>query len=379
MLFAKAVGQLPGDAFGHSSRIDEHQRGAVLRDEFREAIVQFWRQTSADITASSGESGTSRARSRPLTWPPSTISAIRDGDRRQRRQVKCAIVSIGFCVAERPIRCSGRAQRALARAPTKAPDARRACSAPKRGSRRRSLRSASSSAFCGPIPSRAGCRAILGWLRRYAAAGGASGRARRMGCRRSAPRRGYRRQAIPTAAIPPGCCGQRLLKIALDVVRQGFQRRDIDNLGFIRERRLDALPHQRVDRREERRQRLARSGRRGDQRVAPRADGWPGAGLRHRGRAKAPAKPAATAGWKRSAGFRGEMTDKTLLLEPRRAPIIRASSRIISSFTVIASGAKQSSDRDGCRIARGPNAPLIGRCHGLSGSPRSARDDDVKP
>src|SRR5207247_1250932 len=62
-----------------------------------------WSQTSADITDSSGESGTSNARSRARRWPESTITGAAPSPRPAPTR-KRATSSIGFCVAERPMR-----------------------------------------------------------------------------------------------------------------------------------------------------------------------------------------------------------------------------------------------------------------------------------
>ena len=46
--------------------------------------------------------------------------------------------------------------------------------------------------------------------------------------------------------------GERRLEVALDVVGQGLERRDVDDLRLVPEPALDALAHQIVDRRHER-------------------------------------------------------------------------------------------------------------------------------
>ena len=74
--------------------------------------------------------------------------------------------------------------------------------------------------------------------------------------------------------------GQRRLEVAMDVVRQRLERRNVDDLRRIRERRLEALSHQIVDRRQKGRKRLARSGRRGDEGMAAGLDRRPSFGLR---------------------------------------------------------------------------------------------------
>ena len=85
--------------------------------------------------------------------------------------------------------------------------------------------------------------------------------------------------------------GQRLLEIFLDVVRERLERRDIEDVDFVRQPPRQPLDDQVVDGGEEGRQRLARPGRGGDQGVTvPRGD-RPGLYLRARGRGKALPEP----------------------------------------------------------------------------------------
>ena len=76
--------------------------------------------------------------------------------------------------------------------------------------------------------------------------------------------------------------GQRRFEIALDVVGERLERRDVDDLCLVRKLAGDALPHQIVDRRHEGGEGLAGAGRRGDQRMAAGLDQRPGIGLRRR-------------------------------------------------------------------------------------------------
>ena len=96
----------------------------------------------------------------------------------------------------------------------------------------------------------------------------------------------------PAAAQPFADAGQRRLEVAVDVVRQRLERRDVDDLGRVGEPALEALPHQLVDRGQKGRQRLARAGRRGDQGVAAGLDRRPGFGLGGRRRGEAVGEPA---------------------------------------------------------------------------------------
>ena len=103
--------------------------------------------------------------------------------------------------------------------------------------------------------------------------------------------------------------GQRRLQIFLDVVGQRLQRRDVDDLRFIRQRPLEPAPHQFVDRREERGQRLAGPGRRGDQHISPGFDRRPRPRLRRRRRAESPAEPRGYRGMKKTRAGRDRRDD----------------------------------------------------------------------
>jgi hypothetical protein len=68
---------------------------------------------------------------------------------------------------------------------------------------------------------------------------------------------------------------ERRFQVALNVVGQRLQRRDVDDRRFVGQRTIDALPHEIVDGRKESGERLARAGRRRDQHVATRLDRRP--------------------------------------------------------------------------------------------------------
>ncbi len=74
--------------------------------------------------------------------------------------------------------------------------------------------------------------------------------------------------------------GERRFQVAVNVVRQGLERRDVNHLGRVGQAPFEPLADEVVDGREERGERLARAGRRGDQSVAPGLDGRPGFCLR---------------------------------------------------------------------------------------------------
>ena len=97
-----------------------------------------------------------------------------------------------------------------------------------------------------------------------------------------------RTAAVILGASKPGCFCEpanavaRLGEVLVDVGAQRLQRRDVDDPDLVRQRRGTALFEKRVDRGEERRERLARAGRRGDERVAAGGNGLPAAQLRSR-------------------------------------------------------------------------------------------------
>ena len=92
-----------------------------------------------------------------------------------------------------------------------------------------------------------------------------SSRARRPACRRCAPRRGSRGTSRRSRAARAASSRERRLEVALDVVRQRLERRDVEDRRVVRQRRLEAAPHELVEAREERGERLAAS------RSAPRS------------------------------------------------------------------------------------------------------------
>ena len=86
--------------------------------------------------------------------------------------------------------------------------------------------------------------------------------------------------------------GDRRAQVALDVDGEGLQRRDVEDAAALR---LGGLrrEHQPVDRRQKGRQRLARAGRREEQRRAPAQDRRPALFLGRRGPGEGRAKPVA--------------------------------------------------------------------------------------
>ena len=115
----------------------------------------------------------------------------------------------------------------------------------------------------------------------------------------------------------------------MDIIGQRLERRDVDNLGFIFEPTIEPLPHQTVDGGEKGRERLARSGRRGDQHMPAGLEGRPSLRLRWRGRSEAAVKPRGNGGmkqrlWHHGTGLGGEGDVRARRMGPRaRGNVVR--------------------------------------------------------
>ncbi len=90
--------------------------------------------------------------------------------------------------------------------------------------------------------------------------------------------------------------GERGFEVALNVVGQRLQRRDVNDLRLVREAAIHSLANQAVDRREKGRERLAGAGRRSDQGMSARLDRRPGLGLRGGRPSKAAVEPLGDGG-----------------------------------------------------------------------------------
>ena len=86
--------------------------------------------------------------------------------------------------------------------------------------------------------------------------------------------------------------GERGFEVALNVVRQRLQRRDVDDLGLVCETAVHPLSDQGIYCREKGGKRLAGPGRSGNQGVLARLDRRPCFGLRGGRRGKAALKPS---------------------------------------------------------------------------------------
>ena len=97
------------------------------------------------------------------------------------------------------------------------------------------------------------------------------------------------RQALgPQSLADPG---ERCFEVALDVVGERLQRRDVDDLGLVPEPAVQSLPHEGIDRREKGGERLAGSGRSRDQRMPARLDRGPRVRLRRGRRSEVTLEP----------------------------------------------------------------------------------------
>ena len=92
---------------------------------------------------------------------------------------------------------------------------------------------------------------------------------------------------------------ERRLEIAMDVVRQCLQGRNVDDPGLVGQCALEAFPDELIDRGEKRGERLARSRRRRHEHVASRLNRRPRLGLRRRRRVESPREPGGDRGMKR--------------------------------------------------------------------------------
>ena len=128
-ILVDALGQVSGQELGKPSRVDEDQCRAMLVDEFGEPIVDLGPDFSAAMTGDNADRGTSIPRSRSRTKPVSTIVQSRSESKASTfvaeffscpEKPECpsknsAIFSIGFWVAEMPMRFGGDGHKAASR------------------------------------------------------------------------------------------------------------------------------------------------------------------------------------------------------------------------------------------------------------------------
>ena len=105
LLGAEQLGQVARGALRHAPRVDEHERRAMRRREVGEALRRPRSHTSCDITASSGDDG---QLDREVALAHVTdVDDLRTATRAGAPTRNRAISSIGFCVADSPMRTGG--------------------------------------------------------------------------------------------------------------------------------------------------------------------------------------------------------------------------------------------------------------------------------
>ena len=282
---------MPRGALGSPPRVHEHERGAMLAARARRGDRRPASTLRPTSPLRAAPAALRCARSRLRAWPLSTMV---QSCARPRRRLRGADQES----ARLPRSASAwrRARRASAAAPASA-----------------SSRS-SDSARCAPrllpasawISSTITVRVVASMLRpdsepsrMYSDSGvvttmcGGLRRAlARSDCGVSPVRTKVRIATSGSPSARSSCADarERRLEIAVDVVRQRLERRDVDDLRLVREPSLEPIAHQPVDGGQKRRERLARSGGRRDQHVPSRLDRGPCLQLRRRWARRRPAR-----------------------------------------------------------------------------------------
>ena len=102
--------------------------------------------------------------------------------------------------------------------------------------------------------------------------------------------------ASPAAANRSLQLGERQLEVALDVVVERLERRDVEDLNRVRQRLTQPVDDELIQLPEERRERLAGAGGRENERVRAAGDRGPSLALRRAGRAERSPNQARTSG-----------------------------------------------------------------------------------
>ncbi len=126
---------------------------------------------------------------------------------------------------------------------------------------------------------------------------------------------------------------ERFLQVALDVVGQRLQRRDVDHLRGVGEIARQPFADQPVDRCQKRGQRLAGSGRRSDQCMPAGSDRRPCLDLRRSGRCKAAGEPRLDRGVKQGRWAHGLKSVQTQIKDQTAAKSTR-SRRAVGSIAL---------------------------------------------
>ena len=314
-LLAEPRRQLARHALGHAPRVDEDERGAVLLDQLGEALVDLLPHLRRHHRLERRRRHLQREVARP------TMADVDDGALGRRRARGTRADQEARHRVDRLLR--GRqadAQQPVAAQRREALQRQRQMRAALVGRQRVDL--VDDHGARGrehPAPGLRAEQDVERLRRRHHDVRRALARAIALALRRVAGahpgadvdvRQALRAQRLADA-------GQRRLQVALDVVGQRLERRDVDDLRLVLERRLEPLPHQRIDGRQEGRQRLAGAGRRRDQHVPPRLDRRPRLGLRRRGRRKAAGKPRGDRGMEQVGRGPGSLVGAENRLEHR--------------------------------------------------------------
>ena len=275
-ILVEPLGQMPADALGEPARVHEHERRAMLADQLRRAgrrPASTLRSTSPLRAASRGSS---IARSRWRTWPLSTIvqSSARRRRARARRRPGTARLLRSASASPTGRRASAGGRRALRAAPATAHRCEpRFVPATAWISSTMTVRVVASISRPDCEPSRmysdsGVVTTMCGGLRRICVRSYCGVSPVRTQVRISTSRQPVLAQLLADA-------GERRFEIAIDVVRQRLQRRDVDDARLVRQAPLLAFAHQLIDRGKKRGERLARARRRRDQYVFARLNRRP--------------------------------------------------------------------------------------------------------
>ena len=217
-------------ALGQAARVGEDQRRAVRRGVAREHLDQvvplLLRGDRGQVLARRHRRSRGRGRAGARGRAPCTAASSVPTRKR-------AIRSIGRCVAESPMRTGGLRGSASSRASESARCEPRLSRASAWISSTITVR-AGRQQLAAALRGRASRRATRASSRGCAARGAACPRARRAACRPCARRRAAAGSSSPIALRLGADLGERRLEVALDVVRERAQRRDVDRLDLRR-------------------------------------------------------------------------------------------------------------------------------------------------
>ena len=289
-----------GQAFGQAATVDEDERRALALDELQQARVDRTARSRCAPRAPATEpprggsvcsgcsmssSGTTTSRSSFLRWPASTSVTGRSVPPRKR-----PISSSGRWVADRPMRCKGPSTTCSRRSSDSARCAPRLVPAIEWISSTMTQRTLCRISSARDVSSRYSDSGVV-----IRMSGGVRAMSRRSRGRRVAGAQGDGDvgRRLTQALRGEFDAHQRRLEVALDVVGERLERRDVQHAtaplgvggGWLRRQPIDAP--------QERRQRLARPRRGLDERVLAAGDGLPTLRLGGRGRAECVVEPLA--------------------------------------------------------------------------------------